>query len=188
MKNRLWIGILFIIGTFILVGQFAMSEDNRRGFDEIRKGKKSSGVLPVKNELYKTECGACHFAYPPGLLPARSWEKVMTGLSNHFGENAELTPEDHEALRKYLADNAADHSDNRYSVRILRSLNSNAAPERITQVPYIVKEHRELTPKYVANNPKVKSLSHCSACHTRAEAGSFQEGDVVIPGFGRWDD
>ncbi len=188
MKTRRWIGVLFIIGTVLLVGQFAMSEENERGWDELKRGKESSGVSPVKNELYQKECGACHFAYQPGLLPGRSWEKVMSGLSDHFGENAELSTDDRDALKKYLLDNAADRTDSRYSVRIIRSLDSGAEPDRITQIPYIVQRHHELGPKYVAKNPKVKSLSNCSACHRRAEAGSFQEREVSIPGFGRWDD
>jgi mono/diheme cytochrome c family protein len=36
-------------------------------------------VLP----LYKQECAACHMAYPPGLLPARSWTRIMSGLDKH---------------------------------------------------------------------------------------------------------
>ncbi len=36
---------------------------------------KELDVAPVKNALYLEECGACHFAYQPGLLPSRSWKK-----------------------------------------------------------------------------------------------------------------
>ncbi|KRT55028.1 hypothetical protein Ga0074115_11283, partial [endosymbiont of Ridgeia piscesae] len=35
------------------------------------------------------------------------------------------------------------------------------------------------------------NISHCGsclACHSRAESGSFDEHQVNIPGFGRWDD
>ncbi|MDH5218993.1 MAG: diheme cytochrome c, partial [Gammaproteobacteria bacterium] len=47
-------------------------------------------VAVVTDSLYKEECSACHMAYQPGLLPARSWEKMMDNLADHFGENAEL--------------------------------------------------------------------------------------------------
>jgi hypothetical protein len=33
--------------------------------------------------IYKQECAACHLAYPPGLLPARSWSRIMSGLDKH---------------------------------------------------------------------------------------------------------
>ena len=34
---------------------------------------------------YQQECAACHTAYPPGLLPAASWQRLMGGLGKHFG-------------------------------------------------------------------------------------------------------
>ncbi len=40
--------------------------------------------------LYKTECGDCHMAYPPSMLPAASWQDMMGALEDHFGDNAEL--------------------------------------------------------------------------------------------------
>ncbi|MFQ5489045.1 MAG: cytochrome C, partial [Gammaproteobacteria bacterium] len=30
-------------------------------------GKRRPDVAPVNNDLYDRECGACHFAYQPGL-------------------------------------------------------------------------------------------------------------------------
>jgi hypothetical protein len=45
-----------------------------------------------KYPLYKDECGSCHFAYPPTMLPAASWERVMAGLGAHFGDNADSAP------------------------------------------------------------------------------------------------
>jgi hypothetical protein len=33
-------------------------------------------VKPVTDKTYRAECGDCHFAYQPGLLPAQSWEKL----------------------------------------------------------------------------------------------------------------
>ena len=37
---------------------------------------------------YTQECGSCHLAYPPGLLPALSWQRLMGGLDRHFGTDA----------------------------------------------------------------------------------------------------
>jgi hypothetical protein len=47
-------------------------------------------VPPVRNPAMLKECGVCHIAYPPQMLPARSWKKIMAGLADHFGENATL--------------------------------------------------------------------------------------------------
>lgn len=151
-------------------------------------GGSSPGVAPVTNKLYTEECSACHYAYQPGLLPARSWKKIMENLDKHFGENAELSKEDTQTLMQYAMDNAADKSKHKRSVKINRSIPKGDIPIRITEVRYIKKKHDELSGKHVKNNPKVKSLSNCQACHTKIDSGSFSEKEIRIPGFGRWED
>jgi len=37
-------------------------------------------------------------------------------------------------------------------------------------------------------NPKLGSFSACQACHTSADNGNYNEHEVRIAGFGRWDD
>ncbi|HHL31474.1 MAG TPA: hypothetical protein ENJ41_02735 [Oceanospirillales bacterium] len=50
---------------------------------------RDSDAVVMNNANYTEECGGCHFAYQPGLLPEKSWLKIMTDLQNHFDENAE---------------------------------------------------------------------------------------------------
>lgn len=38
--------------------------------DNKREGVGSRGLGAVENPAYRTECGSCHVAYPPKLLPA----------------------------------------------------------------------------------------------------------------------
>ena len=47
-------------------------------------------VAPVTDPLVKKECGSCHMAFSPQLLPKRSWQKLIDTLADHFGENASL--------------------------------------------------------------------------------------------------
>ena len=37
-------------------------------------------LAAATNAAWKSECGSCHVAYPPGLLPAASWRAIMAGL------------------------------------------------------------------------------------------------------------
>ena len=149
---------------------------------------KKPDVAPVKDTLYKEECGSCHFAYQPGLLPARSWKKMMGDLENHFEENAELDKETQKTLTKYLLENAADHANYKRSIRIMNSLGKNDAPLRITKTPYFIRKHDEIPKRMVQDNPKVGSYSKCTACHINAEKGSYDEDEVRIPGVRKWDD
>ncbi len=151
-------------------------------------GKEKAPLPPVSNKRYLEECGSCHFAYQPGLLPAASWAKLISGLDEHFGENAELPKEEREEIGSYLMNNAADRAASGISAKFMRSLRERQVPLRISEIPYFVKEHDELPRRMVQDNPEVKSFARCDACHTDAAEGIFDEHAVRIPGFGRWED
>ncbi len=128
---------------------------------------------------YRAECGSCHIAYPPGLLPAASWRALMAGLDRHFQQNAELDPAAAAPLTTWLEANAAEAGTHPKSQKVLRSLGGQA-PLRISEVPYIRHEHHELRPS-VFSQPAIGSLANCSACHSEAEQGVFDEDGVRIP-------
>jgi mono/diheme cytochrome c family protein len=128
---------------------------------------------------YRAECSSCHIAYPPGLLPAASWRALMAGLDRHFQQNAELDPAAAAPLTAWLAANAAEAGTHPKSQKVLRSLGGEA-PLRISEVPYIRHEHHELRPS-VFSGPAIGSLANCSACHSEAEQGVFDEAGVRIP-------
>lgn len=136
-------------------------------------------LRPVDNPTYKEECGACHFVYQPELLPSASWEKILAGLEDHFGEVLELDPGSKKIITEYLKVNAAEHSRAKRAVKIMRSLGSRT-PLRITEIPYIQEKHHEVSPN-VLKRESIGSLSNCSACHTTAEKGIYEDDHVVIP-------
>jgi len=148
------------------------------------------GVKPMNNDLYNDSCGECHYAYQAGLLPKRSWERMMLPeqLEDHFGENAELDEEDRIIIRDLLVANAADTSIYKRSSKIVRSLPDDKVELRITEVPYIKRKHKDLPDKYVKNNPKVKSLINCNACHRAIDKGIFDDDTILIPNYGYWSD
>jgi diheme cytochrome c len=138
-------------------------------------------VAPVSSQLYRNECASCHFAYQPGLLPARSWQKIMSGLDDHFGDNAELMPEDYTVILNYLSDNSADLSDYKRSRKLNNSLAKDEAPLRITEIPYFKRKHRELPLSRITNNPEIGTIGNCVACHRQADKGSYNEHEIKIP-------
>jgi hypothetical protein len=130
----------------------------------------------------------CYFPYQPGFLPEASWRLLMSGLEDHFGENAELTDEDHEFILNYLRINAAAASDREISRKVLWSIRTAPVPLRITETGFFQHEHDEIPPQVLRNNGENISFSNCDACHGRALQGSYAEDEIDIPGCGRWDD
>ncbi len=185
------ISILTLLFTTALVvgddDRYKKEKHDEKSFFS-RLFEKDLDVAPVKNTVYKEECGSCHFAYQPGLLPARSWKKIMGNLENHFDENAELDKEVQTELTNYLVANAADHANYKRSRRIMRSLSKGSTPLRVTETPYFIRKHDEIPSRLVKDNPELGSFSKCAACHGNAEKGSYDEDDVRIPGVGKWDD
>jgi hypothetical protein len=140
---------------------------------------RDSQLKPVADQTYKETCGACHFAYQPELLPSVSWAGILGNLGDHFGQTVEIDAESRKAVAKYLTDNAAEHSGAKVAVRIMNCL-KGLTPSRITEIPYIRRQHHELAPE-VFTRKTVGSFSNCSACHTTADQGIYDDDNVRIP-------
>jgi len=149
-------------------------------------GKK--GVAPVSNTFYKAECASCHFAYQPGLLPEKSWIKLMSDLDNHFETDASVEEEDRKILLGYLMKNSAEKfTEYKRSRKINKSISNSETPIAVSQTRYFKKEHREIPKKFIEQK-EVKSIANCAACHTTAEKGIYGERYINIPNYGKWDD
>ena len=148
----------------------------------------TTDVAPVDNQLYIKECGSCHFAYQPGLLPSSSWNKIMSNLGNHYNNDASISSTNLQTLTKYLNDNSAEKNmQYKRSNRIVSSLASGQIPDSISTTPYIIKKHSEIR-KNLITQPEVKGLFNCIACHKTADKGNYGERDINIPHFGKWED
>ena len=150
-------------------------------------GSASYGLLSVapsgyiklaKNASYVSECGDCHHAYHPSLLPAASWQTMMANLENHFGEDASLDEITARDLSKYLQNYASEHWDSE-AANNLRSV-SLKDPLRITASPYWRRRHKGI-PKSTFMRFTVKSKGNCIACHGDASSGRFDDENIAIP-------
>mgnify|MGYP001765076953 CR=1 FL=1 len=135
----------------------------------------------VTHKLTQNECAACHMAYPAGLLPARSWTRMMGELDRHFGEDASLSQKEVEQIARYLVDNAADTPRaNAMMQRIASGIAASDKPQRFTETRYFSYLHDEV-PSGVWKRKGIGSKSNCVACHTKAEERSFAEREIRIP-------
>jgi hypothetical protein len=139
-------------------------------------------IFPMPaGKTYVNECGSCHTAYAPGLLPARSWRKMMAGLRNHFGEDASLAEPDQLEILKHLELLASDGSQaNMRMRRINGAIAAGTIPLRVSETGYFKYMHDEV-PGYIWKRKKIGSPTNCVACHPRANEGRYGEREIRIP-------
>jgi hypothetical protein len=166
--------IVGIVLAITLIPLAALAEDHER---EGKGGSKYGGedrgkpVQPAQlNAKWQKECGSCHLAYSPGLLPAESWRKVMAGLDKHFGSDASLTAPENKEITDFLVINAS----NRWTAA--------TAPLRISESQWFKTKHSaKEVPVDAWKRASVKSPANCQACHPAADKGDFNEKSIKIP-------
>ncbi len=116
------------------------------------------------NDIWQAECASCHIAYPPQLLPAASWQRLMAGLEKHFGADASVEAVAAAEIGRFLEANAARG----------KRAQQGAGELRITKTAWFGRKHDEV-PARTWSSPEVRSASNCTACHSLAERGDFSE-------------
>lgn len=112
------------------------------------------------NPAWQAECASCHIAYPPQLLPAASWQRLMSQLDRHFGTDASLEAATVAEIAQFLQSNAASGK----HARAVDGL-------RITETRWFRREH---------DGVAAKKLSSCESCHATAAQGDFRERNLTI--------
>jgi hypothetical protein len=169
LLNNNNINRMFVLAVLAVIAMlFAAHVSVARDDDDEDHGR-SPVVISAK---WKSECGACHVAYPARYLPAESWRAIMSGLDKHFGSDASLDSADIKEITAFLEKNADTRK---------KSHEASGKPLlRITETRWFRSEHREVS-DHTWKNPKVKSRANCGACHTKADSGDFNERNVKIP-------
>ena len=148
------------IGSLALLGLCPLAQaDDRRA---------TVPLLPK----YQQECAACHVAYPPGMLPAASWQRLMGGLGKHFGTDASLDATSAREISTWLNQHAGTY----------KRVTEAPPQDRITRSNWFLSQHNEREVSLaVWKRTSVSSPANCAACHTQADKGSFNERDIKIP-------
>lgn len=142
------------------------------GGDKYGGENRGKPVLPRQvNAKWLQECGSCHLAFAPGMLPAESWRKIMSGLDQHFGTDASLTADENKEITAFLTANPS----NRWTAA--------TSPLRITESKWFKSKHegKRQLPAGVWKRPSIKSPANCQACHVDAGKGYFEEDGIKIP-------
>ena len=136
----------------------------------------------IRDQTYIEECGACHFAYPPQLLPPLTWTAIMTGLDEHFGENAELDAETSTQILQYLHIHGLGVAPASRMSKMMRNI-PDEPPLRITEFPAFKDAHAVVAEQLELTALEAGFLSPCADCHRLANSGIFDK-ELLHPGYG----
>ncbi|MDD5760102.1 MAG: diheme cytochrome c [Desulfobulbaceae bacterium] len=159
---------LFFLATILFFPLLAFADDDHH------EGSKHLPV--VTNETYKNSCGSCHFAYQPGLMPSKSWVKILDEPNAHPGGDLSLDEKTKAEIKNYLTQNSAEYSPSKKSKKIMGSIGSET-PVRISEIPYIKHKHHEINQE-VFTRKAIGSRANCIACHKGAESGIYDNDDI----------
>jgi hypothetical protein len=138
------------------------------------------GLSLADDPTWREECGSCHLAFHPNLLPSRSWQRIIEEQGKHFGTDLSLDATTSAAILTFLVRNAAEFSPTEAAFKINRSIPAGETPVRITTAPYWVEKHSEIG-ESEWQSPLVKSKANCAACHLDAAAGTFEDAAMRNP-------
>lgn len=170
VSNMRWSVGTVLISSVLLFGVYGIV--NALGEDETYQ----------PDEIYVEECGACHLAYAPGLLPAKSWLGIMENLEDHFEDNAELDDETSEYLVNYLEGSALKVGEPSKMSKLLRNM-SDQPPLRITELTGFVQAHESVYEELAPMKLPVGFLSPCADCHRQADQALFDK-ELLGIGYG----
>lgn len=139
-----------------------------------------SGPTLADDADWRAECGGCHLAYHPTLLPARSWQRMMATPDAHFGEDLALDAAARDHITQFLVTHAAEGAATEAAWQIQRTTPAASAPARITELPYWRASHADL-PAWAWRTPSVHGRHDCAACHLDADRGTFENGAMHLP-------
>ncbi|MCL4746399.1 MAG: cytochrome C [Burkholderiaceae bacterium] len=128
------------------------------------------GMPPDVPLAYTQECASCHTAYPPGMLPARSWQRVMGRLDKHYGTDASLDAQAVQRIASWLQAHAGTY----------KRVRAEPPEDRITRSAWFERKHRKIDPS-VWKLASVKTAANCAACHTGADRGDFDDEELKYP-------
>ena len=143
-------------------------------------GAVTESVIPtdVSNTQYSTECGDCHHAFHPSLLPKESWFKMMNELDNHFGEDASLDGKVVQSLEAFLINNSSEIWDTR-AANLFRNVNPKK-PLQITATKRWKHIHEDV-PDTAFQHKLVGTKTNCAGCHSATQVGMFADYTVQMP-------
>jgi len=136
----------------------------------------AAAVAPSGAKQFKSECSGCHMAFPPQMLPDRSWNTILGHLDQHFGEDASVDEATRKQIGNFLHAYAADSRNGGRTGRYFMRYIGKGTPLRITETRAWRRIHGEVR-RSAWSDPRVKTRSNCMACHRQQRSGDSGGGE-----------
>ena len=133
-----------------------------------RQAAEDQAKVTLAGQPWTKECGSCHLAYAPALLPFPSWERTLHEQDRHFGEDLSLS----EAGAARLLREAKSPPPSWAAWKLAQSVPAGEAPLRITETRFWRHAHHEI-PAARFKPPGASGRHDCEACHRDAVSGIF---------------
>jgi cytochrome b len=169
------------VGVVAGAGMLAAFYLHAAGWDQGYASLRGAVRIPdASSNAWRKECGGCHLAYSPSLLPQRSWERTLHEQGEHFGEDLSLNAA---RVRELLAIASRTEPESWGAWKLGGSVPAGEAPLRITASPYWRHAHRDL-PASAYKAPVSAGRHDCEACHRDAGSGIFHPRMIQKPAHG----
>lgn len=162
--------VVLSVSGLLLVSALAVTDLSQRPL--------SNPPVALIPPVYSAECAACHMAYHPATRPAASWQVMMTGLQDHFGEDASLPQETAAQISTWLRRHAADTTDSKPAT--LWAGLRDTTPVALPDTAQWKRLHDSVDADIFRRAP-IYSRSNCVACHADAETGWFSPFQITLP-------
>lgn len=138
--------------------------------------------MPVAeiHPLVAEECSACHMVYHPSLLTAKNWDRIVSTLEDHYGEDASLDDKSTLEIREWMMAHAAETTDTRASYVFADAQADGDKLLSITQTEFWKTRHAKFGDA-VFSRKGIYSRANCVACHKDAKTGLFSPFSINIP-------
>ena len=163
------VALAMIVALVVGNGAYLRASGWFENYATLRREAKAAGV-PVAPPTWRDECGSCHLAYPPELLPARSWARLLDEQHQHFGEDLGLSDASLQTLKPAAA--AADQGRHWAGLALRASVPARAAPQRISETGFWRERHEDVAEARFKSAP-VSGRHNCEACHEDAASAIF---------------
>jgi cytochrome b len=164
---RLGVALVLLFSLALLAAGYLVSSGWLHGYPRgaATVATPASGALASWNR----ECGGCHLAYSPALLPPRSWQAMLEKQDDHFGEDLALSRLAVGNLQGAMRQDPPSWA----AWKLARSAAAlPAATLRISDTPYWREAHRHLDEREFAR-PFAAGRHDCETCHRDAASGIF---------------